>query len=150
MQTLRRRFAVTAFAGGLAIGGFGVGTAAPASASTDCPNSTYEVVSSNTPHIVHWFNEEGRTTSLQWKYNRALIPTAYAYIGGSVKPGDRVWFDYSVTAGDSWEQCGPFVSTHTTGFRTKAYLTSPLSNVKMRACSRLAGDQHRSKCTDWW
>lgn len=148
MQTMRRRLAATALAGGLALSGFAVATAAPAAASTACPNSTDLVVERNYPHIVSYFNEENRTTSLQWKYNDPT--TAYAYIGGSVHVGDRLWFDYSETAGDSWEQCGPFTSTGTTGFRTPAYFTSPLSNVKMRACSRLAGDQHRSRCTPWW
>lgn len=121
--------------------------AAPAAAA---PSKCEVVNTYYVPHIVSYFNEENRTTSLQWRISVGR-QVAYAYLGGSTQPGDRVWFDVSSTSGRTWEQCGPFTVTRASAGKISA--GSPTSSnpaVRMRACSRLAGDWHTSRCTPWW
>jgi hypothetical protein len=129
---------------------------APAHASvaqcTPPANGFVNPINGDNAHVVTYFNVSGTTTSLQWKYVNGR-QVGFAYIGGGVIPGDRVWMDWSTHRGDpryGWIQCGPFyVPDYGAGRRTYAKPTSSNVNYVFRACSRLT-DEEITRCTPWW
>lgn len=74
----------------------------------------------------------------------------WARISGNLEVGDQLWMDWSTDGTRSFRQCGPFRVNNSvlTSATTSARLTGG-SNVRFRACARLAGTSV-SVCNDWW
>jgi Protein kinase domain/Bacterial Ig-like domain (group 2) len=74
----------------------------------------------------------------------------WAKISGGTSAGDRVWMDWTTSAGRTWVRCGPFTVDRAGRSKTTAALrTSPSPSYQLRACGALAGDQPM-RCTAWW